>query len=229
MHQFRSIALLALALLSGCGGGGPDSGACAFAPSNCVDSQGGAPGAGTGSSTPFSRSGVGDTAFVLPASVSIIRVQAQLDGTSSNFIVRAGSDLVVNTIVGTGATPQTHDGTYVVTAGSPLTISNANGVNWTINSSSAQSPPASGLFSKSGSGDQVFDLPSRSGRYRVTGAFPGTSSNFIVYVSGSLAINSIIGSSQSPTTFDGVYTLPINGRVETRNSSGVSWSFVELP
>jgi len=221
------IALLASTILAACGGGGPDTGVCVFAPSDCRSSPT-APNT-TPTNPSFSRTGTGDTTFILPSTVTVVRIQAQFTGSTSNFIVRVGSDLVVNTIVGTSAASQTHDGTYVVAPGATVTITNSNGVSWGLSSTSAQAPPAGGVFSKSGIGDQVFDLPSRNARYRVQANFPGTSSNFIVYVAGSLAINSIIGISQTPVAFDGTYAFSSGARVEIQNAPGVTWSFIELP
>ena len=177
----------------------------------------------------FSRTGTGDTTFALPSNVTVLRIQGQSAGTTSNFIVRIGNDLVVNTIIGTNATPQSHDGTYVVAPGANVSITNSNGVSWSFNATSAQPPPTASLFSKSGVGDQVFDLPARIARYRVQASFAGASSNFIVYVAGSLAINSIIGSSQTPVNFDGTYSFAAGARVQVQNASGVNWSFVEAP
>ena len=221
------IAFLASTLLQACGGGGPDTGVCVFAPSDCRSSSTAAN--PTPANPSFSRTGTGDTTFVLPSTVTVVRIQGQFNGTTSNFIVRVGNDLVVNTLIGTNATPQAHDGTYVVAPEATVTITNSSGVSWGFNSTSAQPPPAGGLFSKSGSGDQVFDLPARNARYRVQSNFAGTSSNFIVYVAGSLAINSIIGTSQTPASFDGTYSFSSGARVEIQNASGVSWSFLETP
>lgn len=227
MRHLIAGVLFAIAL-AGCGGGGPDSGACPFAPSNCATNTGTGGGSSSPTDTGFSRSGTGDTSFALPANVEIVRIQGVFNGNSSNFIVRIGSDLVVNEIVGSSATPQSHDGTYVVVPGSTVTISNSNGVTWSINSASAQSPSNIGSFSKAGSGDQVFELPARSARYRIVATYAGSSSNFIVYVAGSLQINSIIGTGQVPAVFEGIFSFSASGRVEITNSSGVSWSITEL-
>ncbi|MEO5733932.1 MAG: hypothetical protein ABIQ87_09585 [Rubrivivax sp.] len=220
-------ALLCAVALAGCGGGGPDSGACGFAAADCRGATTTPNPSPVGSA--FSRSGTGDTSFALPGDVSLVRIQGQFTGTSSNFVVRIGNDLVVNEIIGVSAVPQAHDGTYVVNPGATVTITNSSGVTWSVSSASSQAPPSAGIFSKSGSGDQVFDLPGRAARYRVQASFPGASSNFIVRVAGSLAINSIIGTSQTPVSFDGIYVFPAGARVEVQNSSGVGWNFTESP
>ncbi len=221
------IALVTSTILVGCGGGGPDKGVCVFAPSDCGSSTT-AP-TTTPTNPSFSRTGTGDATFTLPGTVSVVRIQGQFSGTTSNFIVQVGDDLVVNTIVGTSATPQAHDGTYAVAPGATVTITNSNGVSWSLNATTAQSPPTIGVFSKSGVGDQVMDLPSRNARYRVQASFSGASSNFIVIVAGSLAINSIIGTSLTPSNFDGTYTFASDSRVEIQNAPGVTWSFIEVP
>ena len=84
------------------------------------------------------------------------------------------------------------------------------------------------LFTKSGSGDAVFDIPARVTRIRVQGTFTGASSNFIVKVAGSNIVNVIIGTSRDPVALDGTYALVGGGTVEITSSSGVSWTFTEV-
>lgn len=228
MRAFLVLLGLAFAL-TGCGGG-DSPGRCLFGPSACETTNpviGGT--GGTSPTTNFSQSGIGDTVFTLPASVGIVRIQATFSGTSSNFVVKVAENLIVNTIIGTTRNPSSHDGTYVVAAGGQVEISNSNGVSWTVSSTTAGSTSSGQLFAKSGSGDLVFDLPARNSRYTITATYPGTSSNFVVNVNGSLIVNSIIGSSRIPVSFDGTYLLPSQGRVEITNSSGVVWQFLELP
>jgi hypothetical protein len=84
------------------------------------------------------------------------------------------------------------------------------------------------LFTKSGSGDTVFDIPARVTRIHVEGTFAGASSNFIVKVAGSNIVNEIIGTSRNPVAFAGDYVLAGGGTVEITSSSGVSWTFTEI-
>lgn len=82
----------------------------------------------------FTFSGVGDSVFTLPATVSRVRITARYTGSSSNFIVRIGGALVVNVIIGTSAIfggNTTFDGTYL-TAGGTVAITNSSGVAWTF-------------------------------------------------------------------------------------------------
>ena len=84
------------------------------------------------------------------------------------------------------------------------------------------------LFTKSGSGDAVFDIPARVTRIRVQGTFNGATSNFIVKVAGSNIVNVIIGTSRDPVALDGTYALVGGGTVEITSSSGVLWTFTEV-
>jgi Bacterial Ig-like domain (group 1) len=87
-------------------------------------------------------------------------------------------------------------------------------------------PPT--LFTKSGTGNDVFDMPTSVARVRITGTFTGTSSNFIVRIGGDLVVNVIIGTSQGLATMTtGVY-LTSGGVVAITNSDGVAWSFTEV-
>lgn len=223
------LATCVAALLVACGGGGDQAGTCAFGPTAC--------GGGTGSVgnptptptlTPFTQSGVGDSVFSLPPSIDIVRIRGAYPGTSSNFIVTISTDLVVNTIIGTRAFPQSHNGTYIVPAGGTVSITNSSGVTWSVDSTFADSPASTFPFSKAGTGDVVFDLPRRAARYRIRASFPGSSSNFIVHASGSLLVNELVGVSVAPSSFDGTYLISANARIEIRNSSGVSWNFTEI-
>lgn len=234
LNIFRtSFLALVLSLLVACGGGGEATGTCVFGPEACNvgGGGGGAQGSGSGSGSSaatFIRSGTGDTSFALPSNVTTIRVQAQFPGASSNFVVRADNQLLVNALIGSLFTSATHDGTYTVPAGATLEISDSNGVEWTISAVNVTAPSGA-AFSKVGSGADVFLLPARASRYRVTGTFTGTTENFVVFADDRLLINSIIGTSSIPESFDGTYSLPASARIEIRDADGVSWTFTESP
>lgn len=221
------LAPLFALLLIACGGGGDQAGTCEFGPSACGGGTGSV-GGPTSILTPFSQSGVGDSVFSLPPSVNIVRIQGTFPGSSSNFIVNISTNLVVNTIVGTRAFPQAHAGTYIVPAGGTVSITNSSGVSWSVSSTLAESSANTFPFSKTGTGDAVFDLPNRTMRYRIRATFPGSSSNFIVRAGGSLLVNELVGVSVAPSSFDGIFAIPAGARIEVRNSSGVSWNFTEV-
>jgi hypothetical protein len=83
-------------------------------------------------------------------------------------------------------------------------------------------------WSKSGVGDNVFDMPTYVSRVKIIGTYTGYSSNFIVYVGGRLLVNALLGTGWGTTRFEGTY-LTSGGVVQITNSSGVSWSFTEVP
>jgi hypothetical protein len=85
------------------------------------------------------------------------------------------------------------------------------------------------LWSKSGKGDTVFDMPTYISRVHITGTYTGYSQNFIVHIGTQHAVNVILGTSQyaDGTTYDGT-VLTSGGVVEIVSSSGVSWSFTEV-
>ncbi len=86
------------------------------------------------------------------------------------------------------------------------------------------------VFSKSGTGDQVFDLPSYVTRLRIQ-ASPATScQNFVVKVKGSLLVNIILGtcSVADAKSIDNTYAISGGGTVTTEISTGINWTMTEV-
>jgi hypothetical protein len=79
----------------------------------------------------FTASGVGDSVFTIPSTVSRIRIQATPGSSCQNFVVRIAGSLVVNVILGTCsvADARTHDGTYL-TSGGTVQVTISSGVSW---------------------------------------------------------------------------------------------------
>ena len=84
------------------------------------------------------------------------------------------------------------------------------------------------VWSYSGVGDDVFDMPTSVSRVKITGTYTGYSSNFIVYIGGDLTVNELLGTGWGQTNFSGTY-VTTGGVVQIEYSSGVSWSFTEVP
>jgi hypothetical protein len=223
----RLFLLASFVALSACGGGGPDKGACPF-PGTCTASSGGgsAPAPLPGFDG-FTQRGTGPSVFTLPASVTTVRIEGTTTSSVENFAVRASGRLIVNEVIGTTQTPTGHAGTYSVPAGALIEVFNATNVTWVVTAATA-TPVQPGTFSRQGDGAAVFDLPQRTARYRLTATFSGTAENFAVRIGQDLVVNAVIGSSRTPPTFDGIYSLS-GGRVEVLAGTGVSWSFTELP
>jgi hypothetical protein len=83
------------------------------------------------------------------------------------------------------------------------------------------------LWSRNGSGDTVFDMPTYISRVRIIGTYTGYTSNFIVWVGNDLLVNELLGTGWGVTRYEGVL-LTRGGVVQVKNSSGVSWSFTEV-
>jgi hypothetical protein len=83
------------------------------------------------------------------------------------------------------------------------------------------------IFTQSGTGDNVFTMPTTVARVRITGDYTRNSSNFVVYIAGRLVVNELVGTSWGTTHFEGTY-LTTGGVTEIKLSSGVSWSFTEV-
>jgi hypothetical protein len=220
--------------LVGCGGGGGNPGTCSGSPIYCAEAAGagGAATPGTtggGSTDLFTKSGSGDTVFDIPARVTRIRIQGTFTGASSTFFVDiAGKSVVIETL-GTSWNSVAFDGTYLLTGGGTVEIKSSSGVSWTFTEVAVDNSPApAGLFTKSGSGDTVFDIPARVTRIRIQGTFTGVSSNFFVDIAGKSVVIETIGTSQNPVAFDATYLLTGGGTVEITSSSGVAWTFTEV-
>lgn len=66
----------------------------------------------------WSNSGVGDSVFTMPTTVSRVRITAQYTGYGSGFIVQINGKRIVNEIMGTGWNLTSFEGTYDTTGGS---------------------------------------------------------------------------------------------------------------
>lgn len=135
--------------------------------------------------------------------------------------IAAGSAQDV-TIKFTPAAPKVYSGVITVTADQ---TSGNNGINFSGIGSLDGLP----LFTNSGSGNTVFDIPTYITRMHITGTYPGYSSNFIVTIAGRLIVNDLVGTGWSSTVSDGTYLLPNGGGVVSITSSqGVAWTFTEV-
>ena len=94
--------------------------------------------------------------------------------------------------------------------------------------SPAEDTPPLVPWSHSGAGNTVFDKPTSAARVRVTGEYAGRGQNFIVDCGGRLMINTIIGTSRSPSGYSGIHNMGHCGEVEIVSSGGVQWSFTEV-
>ena len=213
--------ILLTLLLFGCGGGGGIPGTGSGDKSD--------PGTGTPVPGLFTKSGTGDTVFELPANVTRIRIQGTYTSNSSPFTVKIAGSLVVAEVIGTGQNAVASDGTYLLAGGGTVQITGSSGVSWTFTEVKVDnsSVPA-GLFVKSGTGDTVFDIPSRVTKIRIQGTYTANSSTFTVKIAGSLVVAEAIGTGQNAVSSDGTYLLAKSGTVQIIHSSGVSWRFTEV-
>jgi hypothetical protein len=88
--------------------------------------------------------------------------------------------------------------------------------------------PVSLAFSKSGTGDAVFDLPLNVTRLRVQAKFNGAMQIFFVEIGGVPMIFTTVGSSQTPPTLDRTLVVRGGATVEISGSSGVEWVMTQV-
>ena len=118
-------------------------------------------------------------------------------------------------------------GTY---SGNPQYCADAAGTGGGTPNPEAGGGSVVGLFTKSGTGDTVFDLPTRVTRIHIEGTFTGRSSSFIVRIGGnSTVVNDILGTAIQRTGFAGTYFIAGGGAVEITRSTGALWTFTEIP
>jgi hypothetical protein len=91
----------------------------------------------------------------------------------------------------------------------------------------APNPTPVAIWTASGSGDMVLDMPTHIRRVRIQAAYGGSTSNFMVYIAGDLKVNEILGTSWDRTTYDGTI-LTSGGVVQITHAAGVSWAFTEV-
>lgn len=84
------------------------------------------------------------------------------------------------------------------------------------------------IFTRSGNGNTVFDMPTYVARVRIRGTYTQFSSNFIIKIGGHLIVNELLGTAWGPTTYDATHLTQGGGVVEITNSTGVAWSIDEV-
>jgi hypothetical protein len=86
---------------------------------------------------------------------------------------------------------------------------------------------AAPLFTMSGQGNTVFDMPTHVRRVQIRGVWNGSgTSNFIVRIGGSLVVNEILRGVPN-LTYEGTHATT-GGVTEITNSTAISWTFTEV-
>jgi hypothetical protein len=102
----------------------------------------------------------------------------------------------------------------------PVTLNNSN---QTLDFQLSATP----LFSRSGTGDTVFDMPTTVERVKITAHLGKEGQNFIVHIAGDHVVNELVGPWYDQVDFSGTYVTN-GGVVEILSSSGVKWTFTEV-
>lgn len=107
--------------------------------------------------------------------------------------------------------------------GPPATSGATQSVTFTLQT------PGGSPWTRSGSGDNVLDMPRCVDRVRIQGSFGGSCQNFVVEVDGDLLVNEILGTCSVAIgpNFEGTFATT-GGQAEVRISAGVSWTFTEI-
>lgn len=115
---------------------------------------------------------------------------------------------------------RTYNGTLTVNG------DQTSGVNTKAMSGRGLGPP----FKRSGTGANVFDIPSSVARIHITGDYGGSCENFVVKIAGRLIVNEILGrcSIAIGPRYDGTHLITNGGTAEVTFSSGINWVFEEV-
>ncbi len=84
-----------------------------------------------------------------------------------------------------------------------------------------------GLWSTAGAGNMVLTKPATVTRVRITGAFSGPSSNFIVWCGSRLVVNELLGTFWGSTAYDGTHSTAGCTEITIERSTGVAWTLTE--
>lgn len=84
------------------------------------------------------------------------------------------------------------------------------------------------LWVRSGSGDDVFAMPTHVARARVTGDCPGFVCSFSVRLPDRFLFSVVIGTGFQSTHHEGVYVTTGTGRETVVSGSSVAWTFTEV-
>jgi hypothetical protein len=142
-----------------------------------------------------------------------------LSWTSGTIAPNSSQDITVRF---TPTAPQSYSGTITVNGDQ---TSGTNTIQFTGQGNLNGIP----VFSKSGTGDQVFDLPAYVTRLRIQASTNTSCQNFAVKVKGSLLVNIILGTCTvaDARTIDNTYAISGGGTVQTEISTGINWTFTE--
>jgi hypothetical protein len=90
-------------------------------------------------------------------------------------------------------------------------------------------PTPANLWGASGTGANVFSMPTYIRRVKIDGAYGGFCENFIVRIAGRTVVNEILGNCSVGVgrDFTGTYATT-GGQVEVTNSTGVLWTFTDV-
>ena len=85
------------------------------------------------------------------------------------------------------------------------------------------------IFTRTGTGANVFDMPTYVTRIRIQGSYSGNCENFVVRIAGRLIVNEILGtcSVASGRNYDGTF-VATGGVTEVVLSTGITWTFTEV-
>ncbi len=142
---------------------------------------------------------------------------------TSGSVPAGGNQDVVMTF--TPGAARTYSGTITVNG------DHTSGTN-TIAFSGTGSVAGLPVFSRSGTGANVFDVPAYVARVRITGTYAGRCENFVVWIANDLLVNEILGtcSIASGRNYDGTHLIEggAGGVAEVKSSTGINWTITEV-
>jgi HYDIN/CFA65/VesB family protein len=95
---------------------------------------------------------------------------------------------------------------------------------------SSTGPDNTPVWTQSGTGDKVFDMPTTVARVRIQAAPTTNCQNFVVLIAGASTVNVILGTCEAAAapSLDGTYLTGGGGAVSITISTGITWTFTEI-
>jgi hypothetical protein len=154
-----------------------------------------------------------------PLTVSGINGPAGYTASWTSGTIPPGTSQAV-TIRFSPTAEQTYNGTVTVQS------DKTSGTETTSVSGRGLGPP----FKRTGTGANVFDIPSSVSRIHIVGDYGGSCENFVVKIAGRLIVNEILGrcSVAIGPHYDGTHLITAGGTAEVTFSSGINWLFEEV-
>lgn len=151
---------------------------------------------------------------------------AALSGATVRIVDGANAGRSTTTSAGAYSLPGLSLSGFTLTASAANYVASSQGVTLTSNQSVNFQLAPTPLFTVSGTGNTVFDMPASVARVRIQGRWLNRdTSNFVVRIGGRLIVNEIL---RTVLTYDAIHLTGGGGVTEIVSSGAIAWTFTEV-